>query len=580
MMKLDEPTDEAADTTSWNRAAATPSLRFAFFASLIVHTFFVFVLYRAYTELAGENAPPIRIIARARAPRPVSTPVFATSPITEAALQEATVRPVARPVEHTHSTATVPPTTHRPRIEPTVSTRRATTIAALPVTPVELPPVVESASAAFLESPSITPTAMDLSRAITSPEPSIRIAARPTCGASEHRAVGIAVLSDSKAANPNRRPTPAFVHRGIQSRLSRESRTAIDLGLEFLARVQFDDGRWRFSDLRGVDPLADAPATQRADAAATGLALLAFLGAGHDHSDGRYQHVVRDGLGFLMRIQQDRGNFFWDDAAPEGQITRFYSHGIATLALCEALGMTGDPRLQEPAQRALNYLAGSNDPHRSTWRYQPGVNSDAAATGWQLAALQTGNLAGLRVEPQTLASVRECLAMCRVRELQSEPLLTEEQPASTVNTAVGLAVDLHLGKSQQDDGLRDAADHLLAHTPEVRAEDVLPPTAESGEPVNPRRDNYYWYYGSEAMHRLGGNDWQAWSTEFYPHLVETQIRTGPLAGSWESRGNTSTYGNDCTGRLYVTAMNLLSLEIQQRQLPHRAAAAPHAANPQ
>jgi hypothetical protein len=311
--------------------------------------------------------------------------------------------------------------------------------------------------------------------------------------------------------------------------------------------------------------------------------LLAFLGAGHDHFDGRYQHVVRDGLGFLTYIQQERGNFFWDDAAPEGQITRFYSHGIATLALCEALGMTGDAKLRIPAQHALNYLAGSHsqDPARNAWRYLPGVNADAAATGWQLAALQTGQLAGLRVEPQTLASIRDCLAMCRVREMQNEPLLetAEQLTTTTVNTAVGLAVDLHLGQSPQEEQLRGAAEHLLAHTPEVGASEEPSPTNDAVESVNPRRDNYYWYYGSEAMHRLGGHDWQAWSEQFYPHLVESQIRTGPLAGSWDSQSNTSTYGNDCTGRLYVTAMNLLSLEIQQRQTVGVTSAAPDGSKP-
>ena len=81
------------------------------------------------------------------------------------------------------------------------------------------------------------------------------------------------------------------------------------------------------------------------------------------------------------------------------------------------------------------------------------------------------------------------------------------------------------------------------------------------------------------MHRLGGNDWQAWSEQFYPHLVESQIRSGPLAGSWDSHANTSTYGNDCNGRLYVTAMNLLSLEIQQRQTPVTGTTVPAVAAP-
>lgn len=576
-MSSDNHESVAAETANWGQADTRPSLRIAFLVSVIVHTFFVFIMYRAYSELAGDESPPIKIVARSRVPLTVSAPVFASSPINAAALPEEVVRPAARPISFQPASVTARHSAVPPRMDPIPSTRRTTTIASLPITPVELPQPTAIAATDVSEFPSVMSPTTSLPRISSLPDPAIRIASRPTYGASEHRAVGMAVRKDVDAAKPVRRPTPAFANRGLQSRLSRESRGAIDLGLEFLARVQMDDGSWRFSDLRGVELLADARATQRADAAATGLVLLAFLGAGHDHYDGRYQHVVRDGLGFLTRIQQDRGNFFWDDSAPEGQITRFYSHGIATLALCEALGMTGDEELRTPAQHALNYLAGSQDPARNAWRYLPGVNSDAAATGWQLAALQAGQLAGLRVEPQTVASIRDCLAMCRVQAIDSErPRESAEQSVTTVNTAVGLAVDLHLGQTPQEEHLRGAAEHLLAHTPEVRDNAQPSPDADASESVNPRRDNYYWYYGSEAMHRLGGHNWQAWSEEFYPVLVESQIRTGPLAGSWDSRSNTLTYGNDCTGRLYVTAMNLLSLEIQQRQSTTIGTATPSA----
>jgi hypothetical protein len=112
-----------------------------------------------------------------------------------------------------------------------------------------------------------------------------------------------------------------------------------------------------------------------------------------------------------------------------------------------------------------------------------------------------------------------------------------------MQTAIALAVELHLGQSNAAAPQRSAADQLLTHGGEEGTD----------------RDTYYWYYGSQAMYYLGGDEWQAWSRELYPRLIESQVAAGAAIGSWEPPA------------AYVTAMNLLSLETQQRQ-PTRSAA--------
>ena len=106
-----------------------------------------------------------------------------------------------------------------------------------------------------------------------------------------------------------------------------------------------------------------------------------------------------------------------------------------------------------------------------------------------------------------------------------------------MTTAVGLAVELHLGGSPGDKRLRPAADQLLAHPPEVGDS---PDDVAAGTPDSPQRDTYYWYYGSEAMYQFGGDDWQAWSQKLYPRLIQSQVRGGPLAGSWDPCARTHT----------------------------------------
>jgi AICAR transformylase/IMP cyclohydrolase PurH len=92
------------------------------------------------------------------------------------------------------------------------------------------------------------------------------------------------------------------------------------------------------------------------DTAATGLALLAFFGAGHDHFDGRYRDTVRRGLEFLISVQKPDGDLFLPseaflpfadtiEAAAELNIRTIVQPGgskndEAVIAACDGAGIT------------------------------------------------------------------------------------------------------------------------------------------------------------------------------------------------------------------------------------------------
>ena len=124
-------------------------------------------------------------------------------------------------------------------------------------------------------------------------------------------------------------PTPA----GMVGPATEE---AIERGLAYLASMQNDDGSW---SLQGQG----ARVLLRSDAAATGLCLLAFQGAGYTHRQHQYADTVSRGLKFMLDNQRTNGDLYRSENKLSDQNVALYSHGIAALALCEAYGMTQDP---------------------------------------------------------------------------------------------------------------------------------------------------------------------------------------------------------------------------------------------
>ena len=159
-------------------------------------------------------------------------------------------------------------------------------------------------------------------------------------------------------------------------------------------RHQRDDGGWSL-DVRDecqIQPGCPEDVHAESDTAATGLALLPFLGAGpHPHPAEPLPGAGPPGarLADLAPAEGRR-------AVPRRRMinSQMYSHAIATMALCEAYGLSKDPRLKEPAQRAINFIAQSQNKYDGGWRYSPGMAGDTSVFGWQMFALRSARLAG------------------------------------------------------------------------------------------------------------------------------------------------------------------------------------------
>jgi hypothetical protein len=364
------------------------------------------------------------------------------------------------------------------------------------------------------------------------------------------------------------KPTPAFQKRLDRAKqlsqtgnsaLGPETEAAIERGLEFLAAHQRPDGSWRLEDL-------DTKVKLRSHTAATGLAILAFQGAGYTHQQGRYATHVRKALEYMISQQRPNGDLYARMDSVSDLNAWLYSHGIGALALCEAYGMTQDPALREPAQSAIRFVSESQDPKGGGWRYAPKTDSDTSVSGWCMMALKSAQLAGLEVDPKTFLGIRKLLdfnqggpkAEHLFRYKYNAPDTDQQRHGRVPNptmTSVGLLMKLYLGSSRNDTLMRQGAEYLLKTPP------------ENGTARQPKRDTYYWYYATQVLFHMGGDTWKRWDGALRPLLIQSQVRSGPTAGSWEPLGETPDAWGEYGGRLYVTTMNLLSLEVNYRHLP-------------
>ena len=347
-------------------------------------------------------------------------------------------------------------------------------------------------------------------------------------------------------------PTPAGT-------VGPETEAAIERGLAYLAERQNEDGSWSLQG-HGEEVLLHS------DTAATGLSLLAFQGAGYTHRQHQYAGNVARGLKFLIDHQRTNGDLYRRENAASNQNVALYSHGIASLALCEAFGMTQDPELRKPAQMALGYIVATQHRRYGGWRYTPQVSADTSVTGWMMMALKSGELSGLEVPEETYDGIDRWLDLARPNPQRPDryrynpfapdtPTQRHGRIPTPSMTSVGILMRMYSGWQREQPAMQSAADYLLEHPPRI------------GTPTSPKRDTYYWYYATQVMFHMGGDYWERWNRSLKPILLDAQIIRGPQAGSWDPELPIPDRWGPHGGRLYVTTLNLLNLEIYYRHLP-------------
>lgn len=330
-----------------------------------------------------------------------------------------------------------------------------------------------------------------------------------------------------------------------------ESERAVERGLDWLARHQLPDGHWSLDVSERCNKARPCPRspTLRSDTAATALALLPLLGAGHTHLEpGRYQAHIDRGLQWLIQNQQKEDGSFPLDGAENSAL---YAHAIATMALCEAYGLTEDPKLREPARRAVAFIVAAQSPEDGGWRYSPGQNGDTSVLGWQCFALRSAVLARLEVPGLVIERARDYLDKASA---DRDGTIYSYQPGgrpSPVMTAEGLLMRQFLGWTRNHPPLVRGVEEVTSHLGRSRDRNI-----------------YYWYYAAQLLHNLEGRAWTTWNPRFRDGLVQLQVQgRGCDRGSWDPMRPVPDRWGMVAGRLYVTSLSLLTLEVYYRYLP-------------
>ncbi|HKS16030.1 MAG TPA: prenyltransferase/squalene oxidase repeat-containing protein, partial [Planctomycetota bacterium] len=280
---------------------------------------------------------------------------------------------------------------------------------------------------------------------------------------------------------------------------------AVLAALKWLARHQNQDGSWGATSHLNhcVGAKCAGVGDSEYDAGLTGLALLAYLGAGYTHLSKdehvdpmnpgrrlRFGEVVKSGLRWLITKQDPEGCI-------GGRGTKYmYNHTIAALALSEAYGMSATAYFKGPAQQAIDFIIAAQNPGRG-WRYtkQSGDN-DSSVTGWAIMALKSAEMSELNVPArESYEGARRWFDEAtepngyyrtgynaRNSGKVSVPGKNENYVHHESMTAVGVLCRIFMMKDKKDPALGGI--HLLVSDLPVVKPDWT--------------DYYYWYYGSLA----------------------------------------------------------------------------------
>jgi hypothetical protein len=296
--------------------------------------------------------------------------------------------------------------------------------------------------------------------------------------------------------------------------LTPQAEQAIERGLKYLAKTQKLDGSWGSQHKAGV----------------TSLALMSFMLKGHFPKQGKYGRMLDRSVRFLVQRAKAGGGYFGGN---------MYEHGLSTLALSEAWGMTDRDEIRDTLKQAVRVILKSQAPSGG-WRYQPiPRDADISVTVMQIVALASAKEAGIFVPQKTIDRAVKYVRGLQVRFTGGFGY-TSPREEGFARTAAGAMSLLMCGASAKGRAVKAALGYLNRY----------------GEAKFKKIEWFYYghYYAVQAMYQAGEGYYQQW----YPKIQRALLRKQNTDGSWRG-GRPGTDGS--------TAMAILILGVPYRFLP-------------
>jgi prenyltransferase beta subunit len=292
--------------------------------------------------------------------------------------------------------------------------------------------------------------------------------------------------------------------------------------LAWIAQQQNSDGSW-----------SDGKYSH--NTAVTSFALLAFLSQGHLPGQGTYGPEVAKAARFLMAAARDDGYLVGTRGG------NMYCHGMATLALAELFGMTGDEEIKPVLKKAVDLTVKCQN-GEGGWRYEPNPrDADISVTIMQVMALRAAKNSGMHVPDKTLQNAIAYIDKCYDPRSGAYRYRPGERAPGFARTAAGVCV-LHLTGKYDAKQIATAVQYLESNFD--------------------AREHFWYghYYAAHAMHQVGGKKWEDWYFKINRYLRLKQAEDG----SWSGRDSGD---RSAPGPVYQTSIGVIILSVPAHYLP-------------
>ena len=292
-------------------------------------------------------------------------------------------------------------------------------------------------------------------------------------------------------------------------------------GLKFLQARQLPNGSW-------------ADGERNHTAAITAYVLIGFLSTGNLPGEGEYGSTVKRGTDFLLDCVRPDGYI----AAAEGQ-HNMYGHGIATMALGEIYGMTGDESVRPKLERAVKLILGAQN-KEGGWRYNPRPgDADVSVSVLQVVALRVAKNSGIDVPEDNLQRAISYIRSCH-HASGGFTYQARGGDAGAARTAAAVYALQVLGL-YEDKMVVDGSTYYLNTY---------------------QKDKGHFTYGvnyaTPTQYMIGGDKWRTWYDAMKARLAK-DVKTQGATNYWSANGP----GGDA----YATAVNIGILAMPYGYLP-------------